>query len=101
MSNMATRSRIQDAYSIGRAYFALAGVARDDDERARHIVAARKAWLSIGRDDLVSRWLDGVAGQREKCRGSAARGAVTAGRGAVSGHRRKNRAGSAFHSRTS
>ena len=31
----------------------LAGVARDEDERARHIAAAREAWLSIRREDLV------------------------------------------------
>jgi hypothetical protein len=36
----------------------LTGVTRDEDERARHIAAAREAWLSIRRDDLVRRWLD-------------------------------------------
>jgi hypothetical protein len=37
---------------------ALAGVVRDEKKRAQHIAAARKAWLSIKRDDLVRRWLD-------------------------------------------
>ena len=46
-------ARIQEPYSIGWAHVRLAGVARDEDERARHIAAAREAWLSIGREDLV------------------------------------------------
>jgi tetratricopeptide (TPR) repeat protein len=51
-------TRIREPYSIGLAHRALAKVARDDAERVRHVEAAREAWLSIGRDDLV-RWLDG------------------------------------------
>jgi hypothetical protein len=51
-------ARIGQRYSIGRAHKALADVARDQDERAQHIAAAREAWLSIKRDDLVRRWLD-------------------------------------------
>jgi hypothetical protein len=50
--------RAQDPYSIGRARASLARVARDEDERVRHIAAAREAWLSIGREDVVQRWLD-------------------------------------------
>jgi tetratricopeptide (TPR) repeat protein len=48
-------ARIQEPYSIGRAHKALANVARHEDERARHVAAAREAWLSIGRGDLVER----------------------------------------------
>jgi tetratricopeptide (TPR) repeat protein len=51
-------ARIQEPYSIGHAHHALAGVARDEDERACHIAAAREAWRSIGREDLVQQWLD-------------------------------------------
>jgi tetratricopeptide (TPR) repeat protein len=52
-------ARIQKPYSIGLAHHGLAGVARENNEHARHIAAAREAWLSIGREDLV-RWLDQV-----------------------------------------
>ncbi len=54
--------RVQRPYSMGRAHKALADIARHDDERARHLAAARAAWLSIGRDDLVREWLDGSGG---------------------------------------
>ena len=56
-------ARIQEPYSIGWAHKRLADVARDEDERARHIAAAREAWLSIGREDLVQRWFDRPVGQ--------------------------------------
>ena len=46
-------ARIPEPYSIGWAHKRLADVARDEDERARHLAAAREAWLSIGREDLV------------------------------------------------
>jgi tetratricopeptide (TPR) repeat protein len=46
-------SRIPEPYSIGWAHKRLADVAPGKDERVRQIAAARKAWLSIGRDDLV------------------------------------------------
>ena len=55
-------TRIQDPYSIGLAHKGLADVARDEDERARHVAAAREAWLSIGRGDLVRKWLDRSGG---------------------------------------
>jgi hypothetical protein len=51
-------ARIQEPYSIGWAHVRRARIARDDEERGRHLAAARQAWRSIGRDDLVERWLD-------------------------------------------
>jgi hypothetical protein len=46
---------MREPYSIGTTHERLANIARDEDERARHIAAAREAWLSIGREDLVQR----------------------------------------------
>jgi tetratricopeptide (TPR) repeat protein len=46
--------RIPEPYSVGRALEQLARVARDDDERRRCCNAAREAWFSIGRPDLVA-----------------------------------------------
>ena len=57
-------ARIREPYSIGWAHERLADVARDEDERARHIAAAREAWLSIGREDLVQQ-LDESAGSAD------------------------------------
>ena len=54
-------ARIPEPYSIGRAHEALARLAQDEDERARHIAAAREAWLSIEREDLVQQ-LDEIGG---------------------------------------
>ena len=54
-------ARIEEPYSIGRAHEALARLAQDEDERARHIAAAREAWLSIEREDLVQQ-LDEIGG---------------------------------------
>ena len=69
-------------YSIGRAHDALARVAQDEDERVRHIAAAREAWLSIGRDDLVRQWLDQTGASADRlARGHALR-AVAARRAA-------------------
>jgi tetratricopeptide (TPR) repeat protein len=51
-------ARIHEPYSIGSAHRRLARIALDDEERGRHVVAARDAWRSIGRDDLVQKWLD-------------------------------------------
>jgi tetratricopeptide (TPR) repeat protein len=45
---------ICEPYSIGRSHQRLALLALSDDERGRHINAAREAWLSIDRADLVS-----------------------------------------------
>ena len=55
---LALYARIPEPYSIGRSHLVLARVARDEEERARHIAAAREAWLSIKRDDLVQQYLD-------------------------------------------
>jgi tetratricopeptide (TPR) repeat protein len=47
--------RIPDPYSIGCAHRRLAGLARGDPgRREQHRRAARAAWLSIRRDDLVA-----------------------------------------------
>jgi len=44
---------IQDPYSAGWALIRLARTDSADSERARHWRAAREAWTSIGRDDLI------------------------------------------------
>ena len=44
---------IPDPYSIGWALIRLARLDSADSERARHWAAARQAWTSIGRDDLI------------------------------------------------
>jgi hypothetical protein len=51
-------ARIPEPYSIGWAHVRLAGIARDDAARGRHLAAARQAARSIGRDDLVRQGLD-------------------------------------------
>jgi hypothetical protein len=61
---LALYTRIPAPYSIGGAHVNLALVARNDAERGGHLQAAREAWLSIKRDDLV-RWLDETGGRRE------------------------------------
>jgi hypothetical protein len=45
--------RIPEPYSIGRTHLRLARLAADAQERSQHIRAARAAWLSIDRPDLV------------------------------------------------
>jgi tetratricopeptide (TPR) repeat protein len=55
-------ARLQEPYSIGWSHWRLAIIARDDEERGRHIAAAREAWRSIGREDLVRKWLDQEGG---------------------------------------
>jgi tetratricopeptide (TPR) repeat protein len=47
-------SRIPEPYSIGWTYHRLAGIATGA-ERAAHVAAARQAWASIERPDLVAR----------------------------------------------
>ena len=54
---LAFYQRIPDTYSIGRAHQRLARLAGDDGERRSHIEAARAAWLSIDRPDLVKNLL--------------------------------------------
>jgi tetratricopeptide (TPR) repeat protein len=44
----------RDPYSIGLAHEWLAHVVTDDAARSAHLAAARAAWLSIKRDDLVA-----------------------------------------------
>ena len=44
---------IPDPYSIGWALIRLARLDSADSERARHWAAARQAWTTIGRDDLI------------------------------------------------
>ncbi len=45
--------RITEPYSIGRAHVRLAGITVDESQRHQHLTAAKNAWQSIGRDDLV------------------------------------------------
>jgi hypothetical protein len=44
---------IPEPYSIGMTLVRLARLDSADNERARHWKAAREAWASIGRDDLI------------------------------------------------
>jgi tetratricopeptide (TPR) repeat protein len=59
---LALYARIPDPYSIGSVHVSLTRVASDESERRRHLQAAREAWLSIKRDDLV-RGLDETGGE--------------------------------------
>jgi tetratricopeptide (TPR) repeat protein len=45
--------RIPEPYSIGWTHRRLARIARDEPERRRHVLAARAAWESIKRQDLL------------------------------------------------
>ncbi|MBV8279935.1 MAG: tetratricopeptide repeat protein, partial [Verrucomicrobia bacterium] len=49
---------ISEPYLIGWARRRLARLARDDEERRGHVKAARTAWQSIGRGDLVRDLVD-------------------------------------------
>lgn len=50
--------RIPDPYSIGTTYYCLAKVEpAGSSERRKHVSAARDAWLSIRRPELVEKWL--------------------------------------------
>lgn len=49
---------IPEPYSMGQTWRRLAWVAEDEAERARHIQAARQAWQSINRPDLVQQLVD-------------------------------------------
>ncbi|WP_052518850.1 FAD-dependent oxidoreductase [Archangium violaceum] len=46
-------TQIQDLYSIGRAHHRLARLASDAEIRRHHVSAARQAWQSIDRPDLL------------------------------------------------
>jgi tetratricopeptide (TPR) repeat protein len=48
-------SRIPEPYSMGVAHVSLARVVVDDEDKRRHLEAAREAWISIGRSDLVAK----------------------------------------------
>ncbi len=54
---LALFQRIPEPYSIGWTYRGLARLATSDDERRRHVLAAREAWRSIDREDLVEKYL--------------------------------------------
>jgi tetratricopeptide (TPR) repeat protein len=45
--------KIPEPYSIGGTHRQLARISPDQDQRRRHVEAAREAWASIKRDDLV------------------------------------------------
>jgi tetratricopeptide (TPR) repeat protein len=51
-------ARIPEPYSIGLTHVALMGAAANDADRDRHAAAARAAWASIGRQDLIAELLD-------------------------------------------
>ncbi len=51
---LALYEQIGDRYSVGRAHRRLARLATDDASRTAHVTAAREAWRSIKRDDLVA-----------------------------------------------
>jgi tetratricopeptide (TPR) repeat protein len=53
---LALYERIAEPYSVGRAHLALIPIT-GGTERAAHIAAARAAWMSIGRADLVEKLL--------------------------------------------
>jgi tetratricopeptide (TPR) repeat protein len=48
-------STLKEPYSIGLSHDRLARLGGDPSTRCAHVADARKAWLSIKRDDLVSR----------------------------------------------
>jgi hypothetical protein len=54
---LALYSKISDPYSIGFAHIRLARRAETPQEAAEHREAARKAWASIGRPDLIEKHL--------------------------------------------
>jgi tetratricopeptide (TPR) repeat protein len=54
---LALYERIPEPYSIGRAHRRLAQLATGAD-LAHHIAAARQAWASIDRHDLIAKHLD-------------------------------------------
>jgi hypothetical protein len=49
---------MSEPYSIGAAHRRLARVAATPAEAAAHREAARRAWASIGRADLIAEYLD-------------------------------------------
>lgn len=57
LSALRLYERNRNPYSIGRAHLSLSRVAATPAERTQHREAARAAWLSIGREDLVKQHL--------------------------------------------
>ena len=56
--------RIPEPYSIGFTYCRLGRLEPEgSEERRRHVRAAREAWESIKRPDLVERWLKDELGE--------------------------------------
>jgi tetratricopeptide (TPR) repeat protein len=51
---LALYERIPEPYSIGDTHRQLARLATDEGSRTAHVTAAREAWRSIKRDDLVA-----------------------------------------------
>ncbi len=47
--------RIQEPLSVGYAHQSLARLAKTEADRSHHVAAARQAWQSIKRDDLIRR----------------------------------------------
>jgi hypothetical protein len=46
-------ARIQEPFSIGATHRRLARLAATSEDRVHHIQAAREAWLSVDRADLI------------------------------------------------
>ena len=59
---LALYARIPEPYSIGSTHLRLARRAATPEEAAEHREAARKAWESIGRPDLIDKYLGKEAG---------------------------------------
>lgn len=59
---LALFERVADPYSIGCAHELLARVT-EGVAQTTHLAAAREAWGSISRDDLVEKWLDNDASE--------------------------------------
>lgn len=55
---LAQFARLGDLQFVGDIHYRLALFVTDPAQRAHHLVAARAAWISIGRDDLVAQYLD-------------------------------------------
>lgn len=53
--SLALYERIPERYSIGLCHLSLARIATETCARSEHVAAARAAWLSIKRDDLVAK----------------------------------------------
>jgi hypothetical protein len=61
-SALAIYERIREPYSIGATRLRLARLAADD-ERRLHVDAAKEAWQSIGRSDLIKQFLGEFSGE--------------------------------------